>query len=63
MSSALASSVAGRFESLLGSAFVRTESSALSAYCVDGVSPFVAVQPETAEQVAAVVRVAIEEKL
>ena len=46
MSPALASTIAGRFESAVGSEHVRTNPSALSAYQVDGIVPAVAVLPE-----------------
>ncbi len=63
MSSALTSSVAARFEHIVGDEFVRTESEALEPYGVDRVLPSVVVQPENAQQGAEIVRIAIEEKL
>jgi glycolate oxidase FAD binding subunit len=63
VSSALTSSVASRFENIVGNEFVRTEPEALERYGVDRVLPSVAVQPENAQQAADIVRIAIEEKL
>ena len=63
MSSALTSSVASRFESVVGNAFVRTEADALGTYAVDGALPSVAVQPENSEQTAEIVRISVEERL
>ncbi len=63
MNSALTSSVASRFENIVGNGFVRTEPEALQRYGVDCILPAVAVQPENAQQAADIVRVAIEEKL
>jgi glycolate dehydrogenase FAD-binding subunit len=62
VSPALTSSVASRFESVVGNEFVRTEPHALEAYAVDRVAPSVAVQPENAQQAAEIVRIAIEGK-
>ena len=62
MNPTLTASVASRFENILGNDFVLTEASGLSAYGVDGVLPRTALQPETAEQAAEIVKIAIEEK-
>jgi glycolate oxidase FAD binding subunit len=63
VSPALTSSVASRFESVVGNEFVRTEHDTLEAYAVDRVAPSLAVQPETAQQAAEIVQIAIEGKL
>ena len=62
MSPVLASSIAARFENVVGNAFVRTEPAALADYAVDGVMPAAAVLPENAEQAAEIVKIAVQEK-
>ncbi len=62
MSSALTSSIASRFENIVGSAFVRTEADAVADYRVDGSLPAAAVLPENAEQAAEIVKIAVREK-
>jgi glycolate oxidase FAD binding subunit len=56
-----ATSIAARFESVVGSAEVRAEAHALTEYAVDGVMPKVAVRPENAEQTAQIVKAAVDE--
>ncbi len=63
MSSLLISSVALRFENIVGNEFVRTEPEVLELYGVDRVLPAVAVQPENAEQAAEIVKIAVDGKL
>ena len=63
MSPALTSTVASRFESVVGNEFVRTDPDALEAYTVDRVAPSIAVQPENAQQAAEIVKIAIEGEL
>jgi len=58
----LTSSLASRFENVVGNTYVRTEPKALADYFVDGVSPAAAVQPENAEQAAEIVSIAVKEK-
>jgi glycolate oxidase FAD binding subunit len=59
----LTSSLASRFESVVGASQVQTAQDALATYGVDGMLPAVAVQPENGEQAAEVVRIAVEERL
>ena len=56
-------SLAAKFEKAVGEEFVGTETAALEAYKIDGVTPKIAVQPENAGQTANIVRIAVDEKL
>jgi glycolate dehydrogenase FAD-binding subunit len=62
VSSALTSSIASRFENIVGSAFVQTEADAVADYGVDGLLPSAVVLPEKAEQAAEIVKIAAREK-
>ncbi len=62
MSSALISSIASRFENIVGNAFVKTEADAVADYGVDGLLPSAVVLPENAEQSAEIVKIAAREK-
>ena len=55
------SGIVSRFESLLGSAFVLCDERALERYSIDGTVPQAVLRPATAEQIAAVLRIATEE--
>ena len=63
MSPLLASSLASRFEDVVGPEHVHTTLNELEKYQVDGATPVVALQPETPEQAAEIARIAVEEKL
>jgi glycolate oxidase FAD binding subunit len=62
VSSALTSSIASRFENIVGSAFVQTAADAVANYGVDGLLPSAVVLPENAEQAAEIVKIAAREK-
>jgi len=62
VSSALISSIASRFENIVGNAFVKTEADAVADYGVDGLLPSAVVLPENAEQAAEIVKIAAREK-
>ena len=63
MSPLLASSLASRFEGVVGPEYVHVAQAELQKYQVDGATPAVALQPETPGQAADIVRIAAEEKL
>lgn len=63
MSAVLTSTVVSRFEGVVGMPHVQTMRDELAKYQVDGSLPAIAVQPENAEQVAEITRIAVEEKL
>ena len=63
VSSAATSTVASRFETVVGNANVRTQLATLAEFSVDGAIPSIIAQPENAEQTAEIVRIAAEEKL
>ena len=62
MSTMLMSSVAARFENVVGASHVRTDRADLASYEIDGVAPTIALQPATAEEAAHIVRIAVEQK-
>ena len=62
MSLVLTEAIASRFENVVGSSYVRTEPGHLAGYEINGVAPAISVQPATAEEAAAIVRIAVEEK-
>ena len=62
MNTILMSSVAARFENVVGASHVRTDRADLSNYEIDGVAPAIALQPATAEEAAHIVRIAVEQK-
>lgn len=61
--SLLTASVTGHLEKVVGGGYVRTETQELQRFAIDGVVPGAAVLPESAEQVAEIVRLLAEEKL
>jgi glycolate oxidase FAD binding subunit len=61
--STTATSAAAKFESAVGQAFVRTDLGTLENYAIDGVTPKIVVEPGNAEETAAVVRIAADERL
>jgi glycolate oxidase FAD binding subunit len=63
LSFSLTSTIASRFETVVGNANVRTEPAALAEYSADGVVPSVVAQPANAEQAAEIVKIAVQEKL
>ena len=56
------SSIAARFESIVGRADLRTEAHTVADYAVDGATPKFVVRPENAVQAAEIVKAAVEEK-
>ena len=62
MSVASGVSVLARLEGVVGNANVRSESKALVECAIDGVTPKFEVRPDTAEEAAEVVRLAVAEK-
>ena len=62
MSAMLVSSIAARFENVVGASHVRTDRADLASYEIDGVAPAIALQPATAEEAAHIVRIAVEQK-
>jgi glycolate oxidase FAD binding subunit len=58
----MATSLAARFEKTVGAAHVKTAADSLAGYRVDGIAPTILVQPESPEQAAEIVRIAVEEQ-
>lgn len=63
MSALAASAAAVKLENAVGEAFVRTQTSVLEEYAIDGVTPKILVRPASADETASVVRIAADEKL
>jgi glycolate oxidase FAD binding subunit len=55
-------SIAAKFESIVGRSDLRTEAHTVADYAVDGATPKFVVRPENAAQAAEIVRAAVEEK-
>jgi glycolate oxidase FAD binding subunit len=62
LSLVLTEAIASRFANAVGGSYVRTESAGLAGYEIDGALPVISVQPATAEEASAIVRIAVEEK-
>jgi len=62
LSLVLTEAIASRFENVVGSSYVRTGPAELAGYEIDGVPPAILVRPASAEEAAAVVQIAVEEK-
>ena len=58
-----AGAAAAKLESAVGQAFLVTDAKTLGNYLADGLAPSLVVQPGNAEETAAVVRIAAEERL
>jgi glycolate oxidase FAD binding subunit len=63
MSSAIASQIAGKFEAVVGTDHVHTDTMMASLHQVDGLCPSFAVSPEDAQQAAEIVRLSVEANL